>query len=128
VALNLDLIVTMFQKEIGVLKKQSENDYGNQFLYSWTFLHKKSNTLVKILLLRPNDNLWVLHHELSIENPFVLKKVAAVCGRLQTLLSGKSSKIELSQDLEEIRNESILTTMIKSSIHQLLLRKFVLFK
>ncbi|MBT2729511.1 hypothetical protein J7E63_21700 [Bacillus sp. ISL-75] len=112
---NKDLIVSVFEKEIGPLKNERDSIYDNGSVYTFEFLHK-SNITLRILLMEIKTNHWVIHHELSRENPFLLKRVVRTCERIQRIEETKFVSFSLSADLKDIQQERFLTTAVKCAL------------
>jgi hypothetical protein len=120
-----ELVVIMFEKEIGVLKHESEYGSENNIIHSLTFLHKNKLS-IKILLLEIEKNQWVIHHDLSRENPILSKKIVRICEKIQRIKSEK--QFGLSRELIEIQGDSFIILFFKSVLQNLFAKHFIIFK
>lgn len=89
---NIDLLISIFVKEAGPLKHVWESRISG--VYALEFIHKK--IILKILLIETEPNDWVIHHELSKENPFLLKKIVRLCERFQRIKDSSDVKYSFS--------------------------------
>jgi hypothetical protein len=121
-----ELLITIFQKEVGVLRGIHEANDGYSSLYELEFDYN-GKIDVKIVLIQRNPNHWFIHHDLSYENPFLLKKIAYICERLQRIKESKTTTISLSDDLLEIAQETFIKTAVRSTLQNLLNRTCTLF-
>jgi hypothetical protein len=121
-----ELLITIFEKEVGVLRGIREANDGSSSLCELEFDYK-GKIDVKVVLIKRNPTHWFIHHDLSYENPFLLKKIAYICERLQRIKENKTTAISLSDDLLEIRQEMFIKTAVRSTFQNLLNRTFTLF-
>ena len=120
-----EMLILIFKKDIGILKRERKTEYGEGTVHTLEFVYKNKIT-IKILLFELDHNRWVVHHELSKENPFLLKRIARACNRIQRLRKDENSILLLSNELMVIKTEMFIKTAFKSSI-QNLLSKHTLF-
>jgi hypothetical protein len=116
-----ELLITIFEKEVGVLRGIREVNDGYISLYELEFDYKGKSD-VKIILMKRNPNHWFIHHDLSYEDPFLLKKIAYLCDRFQRI-----KDVSLSDDLLEIKQEWFIKTAVRSVLQNLLNGTFTLF-
>lgn len=122
---DIELLISKLEKDVGPIKETPANDDRGIGYYSFEFIHNEIT--LKILLIEAEPDNWVIHHELTKENPLLLKKIAGICERIQRIKEGKKVSFSLSEDLQEIIRQSFLHTAIKSCIQNFLM-KFSLFK
>lgn len=122
---DIELLISKLEKDVGPIKEPPGNDYMGIGFYSFEFIHNEIT--LKLLLIEAKPGNWVIHHELTKENPRLLKKIAGICERIQRIKEGKKISFSLSEDLQDIIGQSFLHTVIKSCI-QNFLTKFCLFK
>jgi hypothetical protein len=121
-----ELLITIFEKEIGVLRGVREVKDSDSSLNELEFDYK-GKIDVKIFLVKRTPNDWFIHHELSYENPFLLKKIAYLCERLQRIKESKNTSVILSDDLLEIKQETFVKTAVRSTLQNFLNGTFTLF-
>ena len=121
-----ELLITIFEKEIGVLRGVREVKDSDSSLNELEFDYK-GKIDVKIFLVKRTPNNWFIHHELSYENPFLLKKIAYLCERLQRIKESKNTSVILSDDLLEIKQETFVKTAVRSTLQNFLNGTFPLF-
>jgi hypothetical protein len=121
-----ELLITIFEKEVGVLRGIREVNDGYSSLYELEFDYK-GKIDVKIVLIKRNSNHWFIHHDLSYENPFLLKRIAYICERLQRIKENKTTAISLSDDLLEISQETFIKTAVRCTLQNLLNQTVPLF-
>lgn len=121
-----ELLITIFEKEIGVLRGIREVKDSDSSLNAFEFDYK-GKIDVRILLVMRTPNNWSIHHELSSESPILLKKIAYLCERFQRIKENKKTSISLSDDLLEIKQEMFIKTAIRSTLQNFLNRTFALF-
>jgi hypothetical protein len=122
----LDFLISLFKKKIGPLVKEEHTSYqGNDRVIVLDF-HYHNKIMVKIILMEIKPNRWVIHHECSRENPFLLIKVMRMCARIERIAESRHTSVNLSDDLKDVQEQSFLTTSIKCAI-QNLLNCFTLF-
>jgi hypothetical protein len=121
-----ELLITIFEKEIGVLRGVREVKDSDSSLNELEFDYK-GKIDVKIFLVKRTANNWFIHHELSYENPFLLKKIAYLCERLQRIKESKNTSVILSDDLLEIKQETFVKTAVRSTLQNFLNGTFTLF-
>jgi len=120
-----EILVIMFEKEIGDLKQESEIGTEDNKVYSLTFLHKNKIT-IKILLFQTDLTHWVIHHELSKEHHSLVKKIIRICGKIQRIKT--ENQLLLSKDLLEIGEGNFIKNFSKSILQNFLNKHFTLFK
>lgn len=121
-----ELLVSIFEKEIGniIEERRIENDFGR--VYDAKFLYQ-DKIVVRIMFVEIEENMWVIHHELSKEDLTLLKKILYLCQRIERIGNTKSSSIQLSGDLQDVQQQHMLITMIKCRL-QNFINLFTLFK
>ncbi|MCQ6280029.1 hypothetical protein [Bacillus sp. EB600] len=119
---NKELLVSLFEKEIGELHSESGDISSSELEFVY-----KGKITVKILLIETTPNHWFIYHDLSKENPFLLKKIARVCERIQRIKGNKNTTFRLSGDLVVIRKELFVKTAVKSAIQNVFTKHFTLF-
>jgi hypothetical protein len=120
-----EMLVIMFEKDIGVLKQESEIGSEDSIVYSLTFLHKNKIT-IKILLFQTDLTHWVIHHELSKEHHRLVKKIIRVCTKIKRIKT--EDQLLLSKDLLEIQKENFIKNFSRSILQNFLNKHFTLFK
>lgn len=123
---NIELLVLLLEKEVGPLKKEGSPVNNGSGYYTLEFVH--NDITLKIILIEMKRNHWIIHHELSKESPLLLKKIARVCDRIRRIKEGKTVSFQLSADLEEILEQNFINTVIKTTIQNLLINYFPLYK
>lgn len=120
-----EMLVIMFEKDIGVLKQESEIGSEDSLVYSLTFLHKNKIT-IKILLFQTDLTHWVIHHELSKEHPRLVKKIIRICTKIKSIKT--EDQFLLSKDLLEIQEGNFIKNFSRSILQNFLNKHFTLFK
>ena len=123
---NTELLIAIFKKEIGGLRGEREINYGDSSTMELEFIYKGKIT-VKILLIETTPNNWFMYHDLSKENPFLLKKIVKISERIQRIKENKNTAFTLSEDLVEIKKEWFVKTAVKSGLQNFFTKYFILF-
>ncbi|WP_147535805.1 hypothetical protein [Bacillus marasmi] len=110
-----ELLVAIFEKEIGHLIE--ENRFHNEFggVLTAKFLYQ-NRICVSMMFVEIKKGVWVIHHDFSMEEPFLLKKVLYLCERIERIGDTKRTTILLSEDLQDVKRQNIITTIIKAGI------------
>jgi hypothetical protein len=120
-----EILVIMFEKDIGVLKQESKIGSESDIVYSLTFLHKNKIS-IKILLFQTDLSHWVIHHELSKEHPRLVKKIIRICAKIKRIKT--EDQLLLSKDLLEIQDGNFVKNLSKSILQNFMNKHFTLFK
>ena len=124
---NKEMLISLFIKGIGELQNTQEKEYGENTIHTLNFLYKNKIN-VKLILFELENNCWIVHHDVSRENPILLKKIAHSCERIQRIKGDNDISIILSDELEIIKNELFIKTAVKSFIQNILLsEQFTVF-
>ena len=122
-----ELLISMFEKDIGPLKEQNEKGFGSDVVHSFVFVHKKKITL-NVLLYEMEPTHWVIHHDLSREKFSLSRKMVRICERMQRIVADTDISFSLSGDLEAIQKEFFLKTALKGMLQNYVTGRFTIFK
>jgi hypothetical protein len=123
---NNEIVISIFEKELGGLKNKREMKSGDSSTIELEFGYKGKMT-VQILLIEATPNHWFIYHDLSKENPFLLKKIVQACERIQRIKENKDTSFTLSEDLDEIKKDTFVKTAMKSILQNFFTKYFTLF-
>lgn len=121
-----ELIISIFENKVGPLRSKREKNYRDCSIIEFEFNYKDKIDL-QILLIENTPHHWFLHHNLTFENPFLLKEIAYLCERIQRIKDNKKTSLKISDDLKEINEEMFIKTAIRSLLQNLLNKTFTMF-
>lgn len=114
-----DLLVSIFTKEIGYLIEETRIENKSSSIFAAEFLYQ-NKIYVKIIFIEIEAGVWVIHHELSREDDTLLRKMGYWCERISRIGDTKHVTILLSEDIQDVLRQNIMTTKLKCSIQNLL--------
>jgi hypothetical protein len=121
-----EVLILIFEKEIGLLRSERVMKVGDSKTYELVFVYKGIN-LLKVLLIEITTNKWFIYHDLSKENPILLRKIVYLCERIKRIKESNNTSFTLSGELLDVEHETFVKTVLKCTM-QNLFNNFTLFR